>query len=309
MREWLIYLLMALAVCPAVSAQKPVVEQDYDESVRRPVRRLHPERERAKAQKRYEQSLKDGKKTAVTNDPWASDDDHWFEYDPVDANRIAAPAEKPAEPAVAVSGTAAGRSAGESAPQVSSKSEQEQAQLQELLNKDYSLHQYLPEEPKRMVWKDEPPQGSLSELVPHFSIIGDRYIPLGTSMDNSRNAVYLYFDATGGRPRRLRLRVQYYADDPLRFDKMVFTIDGFDYVYRPAATQRGSVDGRMYWENCDEAMLVSDRDLVYALSHAHWVRLKLMGADGMNHVKMLTDAQLQDLARTFNLYLLMGGSL
>ena len=51
MRRHIIYLLLAMFV----GCSMPVLaqsEDDYDESIRMPVRRLHPEREREKARKK-----------------------------------------------------------------------------------------------------------------------------------------------------------------------------------------------------------------------------------------------------------------
>ena len=52
-----------------------------------------------------------------------------------------------------------------------------------------------------------------------------------------------------------------------------------------------------------------DKDLLYALSHANWVRMSLVGADGTKHVKMLTEKQIQDFYSILQLYRLMGGTI
>ena len=130
-------------------------------------------------------------------------------------------------------------------------------------------------------------------------------------MARDQNAVFFYFTApSAAAPDALRLRIQYYADDPLNFRQAVFTIDGFDYTYVPEETpRRGKVTARTYWECSDQPLTRAHRDLVYALTHARWVRLKLIGADGVNHVKLLTSDQLRALADALNLYRLLGGKL
>ena len=258
-----------MALCGATSFAMPQPdEEDYDESIRKPIRRLHPERERAKAIKQWEEEQarkaaaqqQQGGAAAHSADPWAE-------------SGVDVPDGKEA--------------------------------LYELLNKDYSLKQYVPDGPKRLQWVDEPVSASMSDLLPHFDKNGGRYTPRGTTMKQSENAIYFYFVDNGP----LRLRVQYFADDPLNFSEMVFTIDGFEYHYRPSGTQRGRQGTRFYWETSDEALGTADRDLVYALTHCHWARVKLLGANGIDHVKMFTTGQLEDFARLWQLYRLKGGTL
>ena len=186
--------------------------------------------------------------------------------------------------------------------------------LKELLNTDYSLVQYLPEEPQRMVWVDEPVTQSPSELTPYMSqstVSGaTRYMPKDVSMANSENAFYAYFlMGPDGKPEPLRLRVQYYADDPLGYTSLQVDMDGFDYYFKPASTKTGHEGKRMYWEYSDDALTAADKDLIYTLAHCKWARLKLKGAGGMNHVKMLTDEQLADFRHTLALYRALGGTL
>ncbi|MCQ2289260.1 MAG: hypothetical protein MJZ74_09205 [Muribaculaceae bacterium] len=107
----------------------------------------------------------------------------------------------------------------------------------------------------------------------------------------------------------MHLRLQYYADDPLNYNDMVFTIDGFDYKFHPTNIQRGKGDGVMIWEQSDDVLREADKDLVYALAHCHWVRLKLHGADGMNHVKLIGEEQIKSFKETYQLFLLRNGSI
>ena len=114
-------------------------------------------------------------------------------------------------------------------------------------------------------------------------------------------------EGNGARVDPLHLRVQYYADDPLQFNEILFTIDGFDYSYRALSPQRGKGAGRMIWEFSDQEVASSDRDLLYALSHANWVRMSLVGSDGTKHVKLLTETQIRDFYLVLQLFRLLGG--
>ena len=182
--------------------------------------------------------------------------------------------------------------------------------IQELLAKDYALVQYTPEERKRLVWIDDTVTETPGELLQYFKSNSGRVMPRDVTTDNTENGIYFYFnEGPDGTPDKLRLRVQYYADDPLRFEKLHFIIDGFDYYFTPTNIQRGKGKGIMIWENSDDALTTKDKDLVYALTHCEWAQLKIIGADGMQHVKMISDSQFVDFYNTLQLYRLKGGTL
>ncbi len=197
---------------------------------------------------------------------------------------------------------------------VAQQSSVDKSFLQEILNKDYSIKEYTFEEPKRMEWKDDTITETQDNLVPYFvstKVRGEKSIlPVKATIKNTENDVFLYFtEDAQGQPMNLRLRIQYYADDPLNYNSMVFTIDGFDYKFVPTNIQRGKGEGIMIWEQSDDELKTGDKDLVYALSHCqYWAQLKLHGEDGMNHVKLLNKDQLEAMKRTVQLYLLRGGS-
>ena len=282
----ILLLLFTIATTLCVSAQdRPESDRDYDESIRRPIRRLHPEREREKAMKEYQ---KRQQAAAQADDPWA------------DSTATNADGKERRD-----SRHVAGRKA---QPQQSTA---DKAALHELLNKDYSLVQIVPENDyKPYAWVDEPVNASEDSLLAHVSRTAQgaaiRYMPKGASMENTKNAFYLYFDERADI-EPLRLRVQYYADDPLDFNRIDFEIDGYEYAYTPAHKRSGHVYGRMIWENSDEAVTTADKDLLYALTHCQWVRMSLVGRDGVNHVKLLSDDQIQGLKAVLQLYLLKGG--
>ena len=261
-------------------------EDDYDESIRMPIRRLHPEREREKARQKLQQELDaKNKKQQADDDAWS--DDNQSPGKKRDNRRVVGKSQLP-------------------------QSSADRSLIDELLNKDYSLVEYLPPEPKRPVWQDDPIVESESELLSQVSKSSPqtgttRYMPRDVTMASTENAFYAYFTTSGSRVEPLRLRVQYYADDPLQFNDILFEINGFDYNYRAISPRRGKGTGRMIWEESDQVVQRGDKDLLYALSHANWVRMSLIGADGTKHVKMLTEKQIRDFYSILQLYRLLGG--
>lgn len=260
-------------------------ENDYDESIRMPVRRLHPEREREKARKKLQQELDSKNKSQQDVEDW--EDVSQNSGKKKDTRRVVGSSPAP-------------------------KSTADKSALNALLNKDYSLVQYVPAAPVRMVWRDEAVTESENELLMQLNkervqagVV--RYLPKGVTMSKTENAFFAYFITDGARVEPLRLRVQYYADDPLQFNDILFTIDGFEYRYRAVSPQRGKGTGRMIWELSDQEVSASEKDLLYALSHAHWVKMYLVGSDGTKHVKLLTETQIRDFYLVLQLYRLLGG--
>ncbi len=288
MNRLLLYMVLAATFSVGAVATPIPDEKDYDESVRLPVRRLHPERQfdqamkemhkkhEAKAQKEEEKRAKKEAKKAAKNAKGES--------------RVVATVQQP-------------------------QSTADKSLMKELLSKDYSIKKYTPmyEEPKPITWKDDPVNSDVHSLL--AGVDGTRkggatlYTPKGISMANDANEVFFCFDSDGSRATsRLRLRVQYFADDPLYYSDIQFTIDGFNYSFHPSKPSRGKMGARMYWEQSEDVLNSQHKDLVYALSHCHWARMSLKGADGMNHVKMLTAAQLEAFTNTLELYRAMGGN-
>lgn len=285
LRLFLLALLLGLPATAAAQNYHPD-EDEYDESIRRPIRRLHPEREREKARKKLEAELNARNRAAAT-------DSSAWETEPTTASPTKKTGRQPAP---------------------TGKTQAEQQRLQELLNADYSLKQYVAPAPEPPRWREDPIETNTAQLLRHIrresATQGQtRYLPANASMQRQDNGIYLYFDSRGNTPGPLHLRVQYYADDPLRFNNIVFTIDGFDFKYRAVAPQRGKHTGRMIWELSDQHVAAADKDLIYALSHANWVRMALIGADGIRHIKMLTPQEIQDFNNILQLYRSMGGEI
>ena len=172
----------------------------------------------------------------------------------------------------------------------------------------YELKQYLPEEPKPMVWLDDSIQETRSELLTRVKTGNSRIMPADVTMDVSDNAIYLYYtENADGTPTPLRLRIQYYADDPLQFYEVVFLIDGFEYRFKPQNIERGKGKGRLIWERSDDPLKAENKDLIYALAHCNWAEMTLLATNGINHRKELTDDQIKDFYNVLQLYRLAGG--
>lgn len=293
MKRFVLLLMIALLAAPVGMASHTRDDDDKDPSIKPGIRRLHPERERAKAMKKLQEQL--SRKAEVKADPWDTSDEVWGTVDVIPV---------PLKDSASVDGHRLD-------PQrhLTSKTPEEQAALDSLLSIDYSPVEYGY---RRMTWRDLPVTRTVEQLAPGFSMAenGDclsKYV----SLEKTSNEVYFAFSMQEGDsvPGPLRLCVHYCADDPIDLDQLLFTIDGYDYPFYPGETQRGSLPGNLYWEQSDDVLNKVYRDLVYALAHSNWVAMKLVSKRGINHVKMLTDGQRKDFADTLDLYRLLGGKL
>lgn len=286
MKKYII-MMVALLTIPMGMAGITPDDDDKDPSIQQGIRRLHPERERAKAIKKLQEQR--ARKADPNADPWDTSDEVWGTVDVVPT-------------AVADSGAVAGHRV-----TATSKTASEQALVDDLINTDYSIREYgvgL----RRMTWHDEPVTRTIDELLPVVTIddAGDCLSKYVTRSLTS-NEVYFAFAFQDSVAGPLRLCVHYCADDPLNYDQLTFNIDGYDYMFYPDNPRRG-VAGDLYWEQSDDVLRPGYKDLVYALAHSHWVVLKLVGESGINHVKMLTSGQRDDFANTLALYRLLGGT-
>ena len=292
MRNIILWLLIALVAAPIAMASTARDDDDKDPVVQRGIRRLHPERERAKAVKRLQEQL--ARRAEPKADPWDTDDELWGTVD---------------LPHHSLKDSAAVQGRRLNPYQLhTSKTPEEQAHLDSLLAEDYSYKEYGY---RRMTWRDLPVTTTIDQLSPGFIVdeSGDCYSKY-VSREKVSNEVYFTFALPeDSMPGPLRLRVQYCADDPLDFDQIIFTIDGFDYPFYPKVTERNTLPGGLYSEWSDDVLKAAYKDLVYALAHSNWVAVKLMSTRGIHHVKMLTDGQRTDFANTLDLYRLLGGEL
>lgn len=289
--RYILLLLVILLAAPVGMASATRDDDDKDPSIQRGIRRLHPERERAKAMKKLQEQM--ARKAEPKDDPWDTSDDLWGAVD---------------LPPVALKDSAAVEGRRLKPRQLStSKTPEEQAALDSLLAIDYSLTEFGY---RRMKWRDLPVTRTIDQLMPGFVLNEDGdYVSKYVSFAPTSNEVYFAFAMAEGDslPGPLRLCVRYCADDPLDFDQLIFSIDGYDYLFYPSDHHHSTLPDGLYCETSDDVLTASYKDLVYALAHSNWVALKLVSTRGIHHVKMLTDGQRSDFAATLDLYRLLGG--
>lgn len=287
MKRFAILLFIVLMAVPVGMAQSSRDDDVKTPSTQREIRRLHPERERAKAQKKLKEQM--SRKADPNADPWDTSEDVWGT---VDLPRETVKDDNAVEGRRLLHTT---------------KSPAEQAMLDSLLNVDYSITEYGY---RRMRWRDLPVTKTIDQLLPSFveRDSGD-YVSKYVSYELTSNEVFFTFamDEVDSLPGPLRLCVHYCADDPIDFDQLIFSIDGYDYPFYPGETIHGELDDGLYWQWSDDVLKAPYKDLVYALAHSHWAAIKLMSTRGIHHVKMLTDGQRADFAATLDLYRLFGG--
>lgn len=270
LKKYILLVLMALLVVPMGMASMVRDDDDKDPSIQRGIRRLHPERERAKAARKLQEQM--SHKAQPKADPWDMSDEVWGTVDVIPVA---------VKDSVAVVGhrltdaTAGGESG------------------------------------MRMTWQDEPVTVTIDQLLPYFTNEGGEWRSKYVSTDSVANEVYFAFSIqeADSLPGPLRLCVRYSGTSPLEYDLVVFTVEGYDYMFYPSEPRHGKTVDGVYWAASDDDMRSAYRDLIYAVTHGNWVLIKLQGMGGVSRVKVLTDDQLDDMANTVALYRLMGGDI
>ena len=248
-------------------------DDDKTQGVQREIRRLHPERERAKAMKKLREQM--SRKAEPKSDPWDTSDDVWGTVD---------------LPPVATKDSAA--VVGRRLDAIG-----EQSVVADGVGQ------------RRMTWQDEPITAGADDLMPYVTIDNGDCLSKYVSRDETSNEAYFAFSFQDSIVGPLRLCVQYCGASPLNYDQVIFHIDGFDYIFYPAEPNQGVTASGQRWERSDDVLHPAYKDLVYALSHSHWVVLKLVGYNGISNAKVLTDGQRDDFANVLALYRLLGGEL
>ena len=265
MKRFIILLFAALLVVPVGLASGVGDDDDKDPSIRPGIRRLHPERERAKAIKKLQEQM--SRKAEPKDDPWDTSDEVWGTVD---------------------------------VPRMSSK---DSAAVE---GHRLASHDEDHPEGRRLTWRDEPVMTTIDQLMPFMTNDGGEYRSKYVSCDSVANEIYFAFEmGEDSIPGPLRLCVRYCGDNPIDYDQVVFTIDGFDYMLYPMAPRRGMA-GNQYWTASDDELTPAYKDLIYALTHSQWAMVKLQGT-GVSRVKVLNEGQLDDFANTLDLYRLLGG--
>lgn len=205
------------------------------------------------------------------------------------------------------------------AKQDSVKAEQEKrkAALDSLLSMDYTIVHYEVKDPEPYVWEENEMISTPKEdLLATFRAITKsaangghtEYVHSNINTDYKENDFYFYFVVKDGVPEPLRFVAHYYADDPINFNKLMFTIDGFKYEYVPKDLNRRN-EGKFYSENFDNQLDAGARDLVAALGRGQYANMLLVSEDGVSHRIFFTEKQLKNFRDTYQLYRLLGGKL
>ena len=288
--KYIVLLLIALIAIPQAMAQSVGDDDDKDPSIRPGIRRLHPERERAKAMKKLQEQM--SRKAEPKDDPWDMTDEVWGT---VDVPRVA----------VRDSNAVEGHRISPRQGGYYKLDGQDDSDLMPEQDNSPAGYGY-----RRMTWQDRPVTTTIDQLMTGFTVTEDGdYMSKYVARDGYSDEVYFTFNVAEGDtiPGPLRLCVRYCANDPLDFDLLMFTVDGFDYLFYPSEYQQGRLDDGRCWASSDDELEAPYKDLVYALAHGHMVAIKLLSERGTQQVKMLTDGQRADFAAALDLYRLMGG--
>ena len=269
LKRYLLLLLIALLAVPVASAAGLPDDDDKDPSIRPGIRRLHPQRERAKAIKKLQEQL--SKKADPNADPWDTGDDAWGTVDlPPTVARDSAAVTGRRLSSLSDDAPGGGRMIWREEPVTVSRD-----QLMQFMTIDGGECR--------------------SRYVSPDSIGNEVYFAFVLDEDSV--------------PGPLRLCLRYSADSPCEFDQVTFTVDGHDYIFFPSEPRHGKTADNIFWAASDDELHTAYRDLVYALSHGQWAMVKLQGTSGVGRVKILNEGQLDDFANTLALYRLMGGTM
>lgn len=279
MKRYITFLLLALMVTSIGMASERHDDDDKTTGKQREVRRLHPERERAKAIKKLQEQM--SRNAEPKADPWDTSDEVWGTVDLPPATSKDSNAVEGRRLPSTINGLSTANVA----------------------DADFSR-----DGNQRLTWRDEPVTTPIDQLLPFFSLDGDECRSKYVTTDEPSNEVYFAFSIIGDSiSSPLRLCVRYCADQPLNYDQIIFTIDGYDYPFYPLEPQYTTLDNGLYLECSDDVLRTAHKDLIYALAHGHWVAAKLVNPRGIQRVKILTDGQREDFAHTLDLYRLLGG--
>lgn len=155
----------------------------------------------------------------------------------------------------------------------------------------------------------------VKELSKYFDIKKDEfsdenvkwYTPKSAPKYSNRNGIYCYIRTSNGTADVLRFVIQYYADDWLFFEQIKFSIDDSAYSYFPVNSKRDNGSGYI-WEWFDDILSSENKDIILALSESKQAKMKFIG-DKYYKIKDISRSQCEDIKRTVDLFIALGGSL
>lgn len=126
----------------------------------------------------------------------------------------------------------------------------------------------------------------------------------------NRNGVYCYFGTEDGEPStNFRFVFQYYADDWLFIENMIFNIDG-DLITIIPKMETDCGDGGKIWEWCDENVNFNSSGInekfIKKIANAKSVKVKMNGRKYYD-TRTLKAEQIKSIKDTYEYYLALGG--
>lgn len=202
---------------------------------------------------------------------------------------------------------------------LSAEEARKRAELDSLLNMDYTIVHYeieTPQEPQPFKWEpEEVIDADINVLSPLFRTHNvnqssgyAEYVYKNVNTSFKDNDTYFYFTTVNGVAQSLHFVVHFYADDPVNFVSLRISADNFKYEFTPTNITH-TRDGAFYVENFDNVVDAKSKDVVAALAHCSYANMVMVSDGGVNHRIFFTPENLKRFRDTYNLFRLMGGKI
>ena len=149
---------------------------------------------------------------------------------------------------------------------------------------------------------------TVTRLKPFFTEKKDEFSditwiePKSAPKYRSMNGTYCYFAKKGEKVENFRFVFQYYADDWLFIESMIFNIDGENITISPSMDTDCGYGGKI-WEWCDTQISL---EFIEKLANAKSVKVKMNGSHYYD-TRTLTTAQIQSIKNTYDYFKALGG--
>lgn len=149
---------------------------------------------------------------------------------------------------------------------------------------------------------------TVTRLKPFFTEKKDEFSditwiePKSAPKYRSMNGTYCYFAKKGEKVENFRFVFQYYADDWLFIESMIFNIDGENITISPSMDTDCGYGGKI-WEWCDTQISL---EFIEKLANAKSVKVKMNGSHYYG-TRTLTTAQIQSIKNTYDYFKALGG--
>ncbi len=125
---------------------------------------------------------------------------------------------------------------------------------------------------------------------------------------NNQKGNYLYFSLKDNKANNLRFRFQYYSDNWLFIEDLVFLIDNEPIKYYPKSRVERDNEGGYIWEWFDDSLDKTDLLLFEKISEAKSVEIKINGRKYFDERK-LTEKDIKSFKQTLDYYKALNGEL